>query len=87
MKYRDVKDTVTFLALVVFFGAGLLLSRLFIFDNSAWDYVVVQLLVIMNALGLGVVLILWVVHIFGKKPQAQDGLPVKLSKNYTNKRG
>lgn len=87
MKYQDAKETLTFLALIVFFGCGLVLSRKFVFDNSAWDYIVVQLLSIMNGLGLGIVLILWTVHILGKKSQDQDNLPVKLSKNYTNKCG
>lgn len=87
MKYRDAKEDLTFLALIAFFGSGLLLSREFVFDNSAWDYIVVQLLSIMNGLGLVIVLILWTVHILGKKSQAQDTLPVKLSKGYTNKCG
>lgn len=87
MKRRRVKETLTFLALTVFFGGGLLLSRVYITDGSAWDYIVIQLLAILNGLGLGYVLVLWTVHIFRKKSEARYDLPVKLSKSLTNKCG
>ena len=87
MKHQRAKETLTFLALTVFFGGGLLLSRVFITDGSTWDYIVIQLLAIMNGLGLGIVLVLWMVHIFGKKAGARYGLPEKLSKSLANKCG
>ena len=87
MKYYHIKETLTFLAQAVFFGGGLLMSREFITAGSTWDYIVIQLLAIMNGLGLGIVLFLWAVHIRGKKSEARYDLPVKLSKRLTNKCG
>ena len=75
MERQPLRETLTFLALTLFFGGGLLLSREFISDGSAWDYIVIQLLAIMNGLGLGIVLVLWIVHILGKKSEARHDLP------------
>jgi hypothetical protein len=82
MKHQHGKETRTFLALTAFFGGGLLLSRKFITDGSAWE-----LLAIMNGLGLGIVFVLWTVHILRKKSEARYDLPIKLSKSFTNKCG
>ncbi len=77
MKYQQVKGTLTSLALPVFFGGGLLLSLKSITHTSAWDYIVIQLLAIMNGLGLSIVLVLWTVHILGRRTEARHDLPAR----------
>ena len=69
MQPQHVKETLTFLSLTIFFAGGLLLSREFVTDGSAWDFIVMQLLAIMNGLGLGIVLVLLIVRILGKKAE------------------
>ena len=72
MKLRADNETLTFLAMTVFFGLGLLLSREFISVSSAWDYIVIQVLTMMNGLGLGIVLILWVGRLLTGKTAARE---------------
>ena len=69
---RTGNETFTFLAMTVFFSLGLLLSREFISVSSAWDYIVIQVLTMMNGLGLGIVLILWVSRFLARKTEARE---------------
>jgi hypothetical protein len=60
MRNRGLKEALSHFVMPVFFGGGLLLTKEFMSVDSAWDYVVLQLLTLMNGLGLGIVLVLWV---------------------------
>jgi len=77
MRNRNLEETLKYLAMTVFFGGGLLLTSKFISVDSAWDYVVLQLLTLMNGLGLGIVLMSWIVAIRKKKAEAEEGPPLK----------
>ncbi len=66
------KEALNFLAMTAFFGGGLLLSKEFITIRNMWDYVVLQVLTMMNGLGLCVVLILWASRIRSGKTSARE---------------
>ncbi len=65
------KETLNFLAMAAFFGCGLLLSKEFIPIHNMWDYVVLQVLTMMNGLGLCVVLVLWVSRVRDGRAETQ----------------
>ncbi len=66
--------TLNSLALIAFFGGGLLLAQEFMPDRSAWDFVLIQLLSLMNGIGLCIVLISWInrIRLRGRKPVPLD---------------
>jgi hypothetical protein len=85
MQYVNTKETLSFLALALFFSGGILWFKEFITISSTWDYIVLQLLTMMNGLGLFMVLVLLARWIRDRKAEAQEGLPIKLSKGSKSK--
>ncbi len=83
---RNVKETLVYLALTLFFGGGMLLTNDFIAVRSVWDAVVVELLILMNGLGLTVVLILWIVHLRSRHNE-MESVPEKVSRQLSGKCG
>jgi hypothetical protein len=72
MNIRSGKETLNFLAMAAFFGGGLLLTKNFVPVSSTWDYIVLNVLTMLNGLGLCIVLALWVSSIRGGKADEQE---------------
>ncbi len=87
MSDRNLKHQLTFPALILFFGCGLLLTNELIAVHSVWDYVIVHLLTLMNGLGLSIVIMWWITHVRRKKAEALEDFPVKVSRGTAGKCG
>ncbi len=72
---RNLKPTLIFFSLLVFFGGGLLLTKELMDVRNTGDYVVMQVLTMMNGLGLVLVLFLWLAHMRSKKADERDPPP------------
>jgi len=81
MKYLNVRETRNFLAMVIFFGGGLLWSGEFITVRNAWDAVTLRLLSMMNGLGLIIATAIWTQRFRSRIASAKTSLPIKLSKD------
>ena len=82
MNLRTVKEARNFLAMAVFFGGGFLWSREFIaVVSNDWDYILMQMLTMMNGLGLVMVLVAWGIRVRDRRTETLESPPIKLSKS------